>query len=221
MRNLILLVTLTQAEMDRKEINEWKLDEEYRKGDDIEPEELPEFERPKKPIDITQLDLSDPLSVAAQSKAGQTVMVFVDISGEPTEAERDQISLLWETNMINAFNIEGQRFPIASNRVIFKLSNGSQVKQLGQMLRREIRCYSFQVEQELYLCPGHPQWNKNEPNYSKQKLERENRWKGDDWRPDGWVERIEHTIPTTPAPKPTAKSTFKFKKQKFQKNTEL
>lgn len=56
--------------------------------------------------------------MAAQSKAGQTVMVFVDISGEPTEAERDQISLLWETNMINAFNIEGQRFPIASNRFV-------------------------------------------------------------------------------------------------------
>jgi len=51
MRNLILLASLAWA-VDRKEINEWKLDEEYRKGDDIEPDDLPEFERPAKPIDL-------------------------------------------------------------------------------------------------------------------------------------------------------------------------
>ena len=62
------------------------------------------------------MDMTDPLSVAAQTKADQTVMVFVDIRGEPTEDERDTITLLWEGNMINAFNIEAQRFPIAPNR---------------------------------------------------------------------------------------------------------
>ena len=60
--------------------------------------------------------MTDPLSVAAATKNGQTVMVFVDIRGEPTEDERDLITQLWELNMINAFNIEAQRFPIATNR---------------------------------------------------------------------------------------------------------
>ena len=47
-------------------------------------------------------------------------MVFVDIRGQPTEDERDLITQLWELNMINAFNIEAQRFPIAPNRSVYK-----------------------------------------------------------------------------------------------------
>lgn len=60
--------------------------------------------------------MSDPLSVVAETKKGLTLLVFVDIRGEPTEKERDQITLLWEGMMINAHNIEAKRFPIASNR---------------------------------------------------------------------------------------------------------
>ena len=105
--------------------------------------------------------------------------------------------------------------------MIFKLSSGSQILQLGEMLRNEDRCYSFQVEQELYLCPGHPQWNPKEPKVSKQKLERENRWKGDDWRPDGWVDRIPYAVPTQSPPKPTPKSNYKFKKMSFGKKKKI
>ena len=100
-----------------------------------------------------------------------------------------------------------------NKRVIFKLARGSQLLSLGEMLRREERCFSFQVEQELYLCPGHPQWNPKHPKNSKQKLERENKWKGDDWRPEGWVERLPYSVPTETKTetKPTKKSNFKFK----------
>ena len=55
-------------------------------------------------------------------------MVFVDIRGQPTEDERDQITVIWEANLINAFNIEAQRFPIAPARYVFfvfrNLNNG-------------------------------------------------------------------------------------------------
>jgi len=149
-------------------------------------------------------------------------MVFVDIRGQPTEDERDLITQLWELNMINAFNIEAQRFPIAPNRVIFKLNKGEQVLPLGKMLRTEERCLSFQVEQELYLCPGHPQWDGLNPTASKQKLEREGKWKGDAWRPPGWEERVPYSIPTPAPPTPTKKSTYKFKKAfGKKKKTEL
>ena len=50
MRPWILLNVIWALE--RKEINEWKLEEQYREGDDLEPEDLPEHERPKKPIDF-------------------------------------------------------------------------------------------------------------------------------------------------------------------------
>ena len=38
---------------------------------------------------------------------------------------------------------------------------------------------------------GHPQWDPKRPTDTKQKMEREGRWKGDDWRPEGWQERLE------------------------------
>ena len=38
------------AQMDRKEINEWKLEEEWREEGEIDPEDLPEHERARKPI---------------------------------------------------------------------------------------------------------------------------------------------------------------------------
>ena len=60
--------------------------------------------------------MSDPLSVTAAAQAGKPIMVFVDIRGDPTEDERDQITLFWEANMLNAHNIEARRFMIKSNR---------------------------------------------------------------------------------------------------------
>ena len=36
-------------------------------------------------IIFIQLDMSDPLSVAAETKKGNVLLVFVDIRGEPTE----------------------------------------------------------------------------------------------------------------------------------------
>jgi len=81
-------------------------------------------------------------------------LVFVDVRGDTTPEERDEITLLWEGMMVNAHNIEAKRFPVADNRVIFQLSRGEQVRELGQLLRRQDRCMSFQVDGELYLCPG-------------------------------------------------------------------
>ena len=82
------------------------------------------------------------------------VLVFVDIRGQPTEEERDQITVLWEGMMINAHNIEAKRFPIKSNRIIFQLAKGEQIRELAKLLRQMDRCESFQIENELYLGPG-------------------------------------------------------------------
>ena len=86
------------------------------RDEEMFPEDIPEFKREKPQIDIENLDLSDPLSVAAETKKGQTVLVFVDIRGETTPDERDEITLLWEGMMINAHNIEAKRFPVADDR---------------------------------------------------------------------------------------------------------
>ena len=48
------------------------------------------------------------------------------------------------------------------------------------------------------MVSGHPQWDSKRPTDSKQKMQREGRWKGDDWRPEGWSERLEWKVPTPP-----------------------
>lgn len=138
--------------------------------------------------------------------------------------------------MVNAHNIEAKRFPIKNDRVIFQLARGEQVRELAQLLRQQERCLSFQVDNELYLGPGscdsnsifytralpkfqyitsilgHPQWNPKRPTDSKSKMERENRWKGDDWRPAGWSERLDWSIGAEEkAPKEKVKNVLKKK----------
>ena len=175
-----------------------------------------------------KLDMSDPLSVTAAAKAGQPIMVFVDIRGDPTEDERDQITLFWEANMLNAHNIEARRFMIKSNRyikilyildfhfrrVIFQLDRGENIVELAAVLRREARCFSFEVESVFFLCPGHPQWDPKNPSATRKSLKDTGNWKGEDWRPEGWKERLEFTMDTADkeaAPK-KPKSNFKWKK---------
>lgn len=97
--------------------------------------------------------------------------------------------------------------------MIFQLDRAEHIKELAAVLRREDRCFSFSIDNVLFLCPGHPQWDPKNPNATKQSLEAQGKWKGDDWRPEGWKERLEFSLktPDEPAPSPK-KSNFKWKK---------
>jgi len=200
--------------LDNKEINPRKLEEAFSDGDEIESDEdLPIHERGRKQMDLSKLDMSDPLSVTAAAKAGQPIMVFVDIRGDPTEDERDQITLFWEANMLNAHNIEARRFMIKSNRVIFQLDRGENIIELAAVLRREARCFSFEIENVFFLCPGHPQWDPKNPSATRKSLKDAGKWKGDDWRPEDWKERLEFTMDNEDKPaQKKPKSNFKWKK---------
>jgi len=203
--------------LDHKEINPRKLEEAFSEDDEIESDEdLPIHERGplrgRRQLDLSKLDMSDPLSVTAASKAGQSIMVFVDIRGDPTEGERDQITLFWEANLLNAHSIEAKRFMIKSDRVIFQLDRGENIIELAAVLRREDRCFSFEVESVYFLCPGHPQWDPKNPSATRKSLKDEGKWKDNDWRPEGWKERLEYTMDTEDKLAPKKKSNFKWKK---------
>jgi len=114
----VLLIVHISAKLGSKEINPRELEDQFMMDEEMLPEDLPEHKRAKPQIDIENLDLSDPLSVAAETKKGQTVLVFVDVRGDTTPEERDEITLLWEGMMINAHNIEAKRFPVADNRSV-------------------------------------------------------------------------------------------------------
>lgn len=80
----------------------------WQKDDDIEEGDLPEHKRPSAPIDFTKLDPGKPESILKMTKKGKTLMMFVTVSGNPTEKETEEITSLWQGSLFNA-NYDVQR----------------------------------------------------------------------------------------------------------------
>uniref|UniRef100_A0A914XEB9 Mesoderm development candidate 2 n=1 Tax=Plectus sambesii TaxID=2011161 RepID=A0A914XEB9_9BILA len=119
--SLIVIVTvLASTKSDKpkkKDIRDYsdadleRLYEEWEENDEDElPEdEKPEHKRPKPAIDLSKLDAnSNPEDVMKMSKKGQAVMMFVGVSGNPTKAETEKLSALWQTSLYNN-HIEAQK----------------------------------------------------------------------------------------------------------------
>lgn len=79
-----------------------------QKDDDIEEGDLPEHKRPAAPIDFSRLDPGKPESILKMTKKGKTLMMFVTVSGSPTEKEMEEITSLWQGSLFNA-NYDVQR----------------------------------------------------------------------------------------------------------------
>jgi len=100
-------------------------------------------------------------------------MMFVTVSGNPTEAETEQITSLWQTSLYNA-NIEITRltgltnvmlqiiiyillwlllfrFVVSPNRVLIKLNDGSYAYEVKDFLIQQERCEVVTIEGKDYL----------------------------------------------------------------------
>lgn len=80
----------------------------WQKDDDIEEGDLPEHKRPSAPVDFSKLDPGKPESILKMTKKGKTLMMFVTVSGNPTEKETEEITSLWQGSLFNA-NYDVQR----------------------------------------------------------------------------------------------------------------
>ncbi|XP_049470308.1 LRP chaperone MESD isoform X2 [Panthera uncia] len=85
-----------------------RLLEQWEKDDDIEEGDLPEHKRPSAPIDFSQIDPGRPESILKMTRKGKTLMMFVTVSGNPTEKETEEITSLWQGSLFNA-NYDVQR----------------------------------------------------------------------------------------------------------------
>ncbi|EQB78856.1 hypothetical protein CB1_001254009 [Camelus ferus] len=103
------------------------------KDDDIEEGDLPEHKRPSAPIDFSQIDPGKPESILKMTKKGKTLMMFVTVSGSPTEKETEEITSLWQGSLFNA-NYDVQRFIVGSDRAIFMLRDGSYAWEIKDFL---------------------------------------------------------------------------------------
>lgn len=74
----------------------------------LEDDELPEHLRPQPKIDMSQIDMSNPENLLKMTKKGRTVMSFVQVSGNPTRDEAEEITKIWQTGLWNS-HIQAER----------------------------------------------------------------------------------------------------------------
>ncbi|XP_048471672.1 LRP chaperone MESD [Rhincodon typus] len=122
-----------------------------QKDDDIEEGDLPEHKRTSPPIDFSKIDPSNPENLLKATKKGKTLMIFVTVSGNPTEKDTEEITSLWQGSLYNA-NYDVQRFVVGSDRAIFMLRDGSYAWEIKDFLINQERCVDVTVEGQTY--PG-------------------------------------------------------------------
>ncbi|XP_059534175.1 LRP chaperone MESD isoform X2 [Myotis daubentonii] len=145
-----------------------RLLEQWEKDDDIEEGDLPEHKRPAAPVDFSQLDPGKPESILKMTKKGKTLMMFVTVSGGPTEKETEEITSLWQGSLFNA-NYDVQRFIVGSDRAIFMLRDGSYAWEIKDFLVSQDRCADVTLEGQVYPGRGGGGKEKNETKPGKGK----------------------------------------------------
>ncbi|KAB0373089.1 hypothetical protein FD755_014748 [Muntiacus reevesi] len=115
---------------------------------------LPEHKRPSAPIDFSQMDPGKPESMLKMTKKGKTLMMFVTVSGNPTEKETEEITSLWQGSLFNA-NQDVQRFIIKD------------------FLVSQDRCADVTLEGQVYPGKGGGSKEKNQTKQEKGEKKKE------------------------------------------------
>ncbi|XP_038079159.1 LRP chaperone MESD-like [Patiria miniata] len=135
------------ADMERL-FMEWEEHEEEH-----DPDDLLEHERPPAKIDMSQIDPSNPESALKLTKKGKTLMLFVTVSGNPTEEETETITNQWQSMLFNA-HYNFKRYPVSSNRAIFLLTDGSLAWEIKDFLIEQDRCDEVTIDSQVYYGKG-------------------------------------------------------------------
>ena len=98
---------------------------------------------------MSKIDMSNPEALLQQTKKGQTVMTFVSVTGNPTRAEAEEITKLWQTSLWNN-HIQAERYMIDDNRAIFMFKDGAQSWTAKDFLVEQERCESVTLENKVY-----------------------------------------------------------------------
>nr|CAH0100240.1 unnamed protein product [Daphnia galeata] len=137
----------SEADLERL-LDQWDEDEEPLPND-----ELPEHLRQPPPIDFSKIDASDPENLLKVSKKGKTIMTFVQVGGEVTRNEADELTKLWQSALWNN-HIQAERFMVDDNRAIFMFRDGSQAWEAKNFLVDQERCFSVTIENKVYPGKG-------------------------------------------------------------------
>ncbi|XP_046451904.1 LDLR chaperone boca-like isoform X1 [Daphnia pulex] len=154
----------SEADLERL-LDQWDEDEEPLPND-----ELPEHLRKPPPIDFSKIDTSDPENLLKVSKKGKTIMTFVQVAGDVTRNEADDMTKLWQSALWNN-HIQAERFMVDDNRAIFMFRDGSQAWEAKNFLVDQDRCFSVTIENKIYPGKGNPE-NVKESSKEKKKTKK-------------------------------------------------
>ncbi|KAI9554562.1 hypothetical protein GHT06_019835 [Daphnia sinensis] len=152
----------SEADLERL-LDQWDEDEEPLPDD-----ELPEHLRKPPAIDFSKIDASDPENLLKVSKKGKTIMTFVQVSGDATRNEADELTKLWQSALWNN-HIQAERFMVDDNRAIFMFRDGSQAWEAKNFLIDQDRCLSVTIENKVYPGKGNTEKVKNSKKEEKKK----------------------------------------------------
>ncbi|KAF5300503.1 hypothetical protein FQA39_LY02302, partial [Lamprigera yunnana] len=133
----------SDADLERL-LDQWEEDEEP-----LEDDELPEHLRPQPKIDLNNLDVNNPEKLLSATKKGRTLMTFVSVSGNPSRAETEEVTKLWQTSLWNN-HIQAERYLVDDNRAIFLFKDGSQAWVAKEFLIEQEKCESVTIEGQVY-----------------------------------------------------------------------
>ena len=129
-----------------------RLYEQWEEQEEPLPEdEQPEYMRKPAPLDMSKMDFSNPENVLKLSKKGKTLMTFVSVAGNPSRAETEKVTALWQSSLQNS-HILADRFIVADDRAIFMFKDGSQAWEAKDYLVEQEQCKEVSIENKVY--PG-------------------------------------------------------------------
>lgn len=126
--------------------DQWEEDEEP-----LPEDEQPEHMRKPPPLDMSNMDFSNPENVLKLSKKGKTLMTFVSVADNPTRQETEKVTSLWQSSLQNS-HIIADRFIVADDRAIFMFKDGSQAWEAKDFLVEQKQCKEVSIENKVY--PG-------------------------------------------------------------------
>lgn len=145
--------------LDYTEADLFKLLDQWEDNDeDIDEDDRFDDNDPRKPaapgpgFDPTQFK-GDPIAIMKLAKKGKVVMLFVTVAGSPTKKETEQITGRWQTSLFNAqFQVE--RYPVADNRVLFMIKDGSLAWDIKDFLITQPDCKLVEFDNQQFPGAG-------------------------------------------------------------------
>ncbi|XP_037068079.1 LDLR chaperone boca-like [Pollicipes pollicipes] len=125
-------------------LDQWEEDEEPLPDD-----ELPEHLRKPEPMDLSNLDTSDPEKLLKLTKKGKTLMMFVTVDGKADREETERITTLWQGSLFNN-HIQCDRFLVDDSRAIFMFKDGSQAWDAKDFLVEQEGCKEVSIDNKIY-----------------------------------------------------------------------